>query len=329
MQKSFWLCVAVIVWIVLAALPIWGQGVTADPLIGALAYSQFDSLAPNQVWLLIDQAEYWAIPRDPPPNYYASVQTSSASALRSILHDLIDEHKNYKYSTIDTPEEEGFEVDTWDIIALADAHPDSSHYVLDLYLNGTFQRQDKGVMFTRHYDREHTWPKSLGFNSESSPAYTDCHHLFAAYSSYNSSRGNKPYGTSTLSQGLCKPTEANLERGGPSFCNFRFAKVWEVWEGRRGDVARAMFYMAIRYEGDAQDEPDLELTDDLSRIRTSSAWRTQGEAFMGLLPVLLEWHQEDPVDDLERRRNSIVYLFQKNRNPFVDHPEWVEDMFGG
>lgn len=324
MRKSFWSCVAAIGWIVFAVLPIWGQGITADPLIGALSYSQFEELAPNEIWLLIDQAEYWAIPRDPPPDYYTSVDMSSASALRSTLHALIDEHKDYDYSTTDTPEKEGFEVDTWDIIALADAHPELPYYVLDLYLNGTFQRQTKGVMFARHYDREHTWPKSLGFKSEKSLAYTDCHHLFAAYSSYNSSRGNKPYGTSSLSQGVCKPTERNLERGGPSFCNLRFAKVWEVWEGRRGDVARAMFYMAIRYEGDTQNEPDLELTDDSSHIKTSTAWETQGKAFMGLLSVLVKWHKEDPVDDLEKRRNSVIYLFQGNRNPFVDHPEWVQ-----
>lgn len=88
-----------------------------------------------------------------------------------------------------------------------------------------------------------------------------------------------------------------------------------------------MFYMATRYEGDASKEPDLELTDNSDDIKTSTAWKTQGETFMGMLSVLLQWHREDPVDDLERRRNSIVYLFQGNRNPFTDHLEWVEVIF--
>jgi endonuclease I len=99
-----------------------------------------------------------------------------------------------------------------------------------------------------------------------------------------------------------------------------------------------MFYMAVRYEGEvlALDcagsivhEPDLTLVNDLSLVRTrNDAWEAGSAAFMGLLDVLLQWHAEDPPDDFERRRNTVVYLFQRNRNPFIDHPEWVEAIFG-
>ena len=98
---------------------------------------------------------------------------------------------------------------------------------------------------------------------------------------------------------------------------------FEVWDHRKGDVARAVMYMAIRYEGgtDArgQSEPDLELTDDRSRIVKTSA----SPAYMGLLSTLLAWNLADPPDDAERERIEVVYSFQGNRNPFVDHPEWA------
>src|SRR3546814_14573384 len=81
--------------------------------------------------------------------------------------------------------------------------------------------------------------------------------------------------------------------------------------------------MAIRYEGgrDAhtdQSEPDLELTDNRSLIVKTSG----SPAYMGLLSTLLAWHQADPPADAERGRNEVVYSFQGNRNPFIDHPHW-------
>jgi endonuclease I len=83
-------------------------------------------------------------------------------------------------------------------------------------------------------------------------------------------------------------------------------------------------YMAIRYEGgrdvnNNQAEPDLELTDDRSKIVITSA----SPAYMGLLSTLLAWHAADPPDAAERERNEVIFSFQGNRNPFIDHPEWA------
>ncbi len=86
-------------------------------------------------------------------------------------------------------------------------------------------------------------------------------------------------------------------------------------------------YMDVRYEGGIHpvtgyNEPDLVLTDDLGQV-------IPGHPYMGELATLLRWHAEDPVDDAERRRNEAVSAFQTNRNPFIDHPEWVECLFEG
>jgi endonuclease I len=77
--------------------------------------------------------------------------------------------------------------------------------------------------------------------------------------------------------------------------------------------------MAVRYEGTAPNEPDLEV---VNRATTS------GEPNIGYLNDLLAWHDLDPVDDRERLRNEKIYRnYQGNRNPFIDHPEWVRQIW--
>jgi hypothetical protein len=83
-----------------------------------------------------------------------------------------------------------------------------------------------------------------------------------------------------------------------------------------------LFYMAVRYEG-TDGEPDLELVD---AVNTMSLNET-GKGFHGRLSALLDWHHADPVDSFERTRNEIIYSFQGNRNPFIDHPEFVERLW--
>ena len=103
--------------------------------------------------------------------------------------------------------------------------------------------------------------------------------------------------------------------------------------GSRGDIARAQFYLDVRYEGGSHggtgaSEPDLVLTDNQALIAASQTGSNESLAYMGELSVLLQWHVEDPVDEFERRRNDVVYSYQGNRNPFVDHPEWVGCIYG-
>ena len=91
-------------------------------------------------------------------------------------------------------------------------------------------------------------------------------------------------------------------------------------------------YMDVRYEGSTHGvtgsiEPDLILTDDGGQIVSTSY--NVPVAFMGMLSDLYQWHLDDPVENDERERNEVVYLHQGNRNPFVDHPEWVECLYFG
>lgn len=250
----------------------------------------------------------------PPKDYYDGVDVCD---LRASLHDVIDDHKRVGYRR------------AWDVLESADTDPDHSAFVLDLYRNRAFQ---KGVLRGVSYNREHTWPKSYGFprNGSGNYPYTDCHALFICDASFNSSRGNRLY-RSCRDNCTEKPVD-----GGIYFGNFGKGRgvggKWEVWILRRGDVARAMFYMDVRYEGGEHGvtgalEPDLVLTNDLSKIHVARS--NEHVAYMGELSVLLQWHADDPVTAVERRRNDVVFRHQRNRNPFVDHPEWVSILFGG
>jgi endonuclease I len=261
----------------------------------------------------------------PPPGYYAGVDTSDGASLRASLHSQIDDHQRFPYTSS--------AIDTWDILEQADQDPQDPGAILDVYQNQSFAKNGGGG---GGYNREHAWPKSYGFPSDGSQnyPYTDCHHLFLSEEGYNSSRSNKRYATCDAGCSE-RPTVANGAAGGgsgvyPGESNWTTAGVWEAWAGRRGDVARALFYLDVRYEGGVHGvtgaaEPDLVLTDDPSLLLTSGA--NVPLAHMGELSVLLRWHVDDPVDAAEQDRNDVVYAYQGNRNPFIDHPEWVACAF--
>lgn len=267
--------------------------------------------------------------------YYQHVNTSSPSQLRCSLHETIKGHTSYPYS--------GGTTNTWTILEIADEDPNNSGKILDAYLNHSFTKVSSraGTGSGLVYNREHTWPNSLGFGSTTgnlglpNAPYTDTHMLYLTESVYNSDRGNKPYANCPQSSGCGeRSTEANNGAGGgsgtyPGNSNWVISPdgnggSFEVWNKRKGDMARAVMYMAIRYEGGThpttgQNEPDLELTDTRSQIVITSS----SPAYMGLLSTLIAWHQADPPDDAERARNEVIYSFQGNRNPFIDHPEWA------
>jgi endonuclease I len=268
--------------------------------------------------------------------YYQHVNTSSADQLRCSLHATIKGHTAYPYSS-------STGTSTWTILEIADEDPVDSGYVLDVYRNRRYLKvtERAGSGTGLRYNREHTWPNSLGFGSTTGnlglpyAPYTDTHMLYLSDATWNSDRGNKPYADCTLASGCGERiTELNHGIGGgsgvyPGNSNWvrgpdGNAGSFQTWGKRKGDIARAVLYMAIRYEGGTdpntgQGEPDLELTDDRSRIVITSA----SPAYMGLLSTLLAWHAADPPTAAERERNEVIYSFQGNRNPFIDHPEWA------
>jgi endonuclease I len=273
-------------------------------------------------------------------NYYSAITPAIAAdsaLLRSNLHNLIDDHAVFSY------------FDAWTILEAADSNPDNVTRVLDVYKNQSYAKvtdRDNGTVTPGRYNREHTWPNSLGFGTPTgnlgrpNAPYTDCHMLYLSDKQYNADRGNKPYGNCANPANCAeKATDVNAGQGGgtgvyPGNSNWVFGPDgntgrFEVWNKRKGDMARAILYMDLRYEGgvhggsNGQNEPDLIVTDDASQIVITSA----SPAYMGLKSVLLAWHEQDPPDAREVERNGIVFASQGNRNPFIDRPEWVRCIF--
>jgi endonuclease I len=245
--------------------------------------------------------------------YFAPVNTSDAQQLRCSLHQVVRGHTVYPYTA-------SGRYDTWDVLELADEDPNNMNNILDAYRNESYPKAGGG---NNNYNREHTWPNSLGFPDNGLAAYTDTHMLYLTNIGYNSDRGNNRY--ENCSGCTERVTVANNDSGGgsgvyPGNSNWFNGSQFEVWNFRKGDMARAVMYMAIRYEG-GDNLPDLELTDTPGLITGTPS--SAPVAYMGLLGTLLAWHQADPPSDLERNRNQMVFNFQGNRNPFIDHPEWA------
>jgi endonuclease I len=230
-------------------------------------------------------------PGDPPAyeDYYTPAEGKAGSDLKSALHNIIDDHTTLSYSEV------------WGALRNTDEDPGNSNNVLLLY-SGRSQSKFTNGGGVDDWNREHVWAKSHGdFGTAQGPG-TDLHHLRPTDVTVNSTRGNLDFDNG-----------GNEHYEAPG--NYYDSDSWEPRDEVKGDVARMIFYMAVRYEGDSG-ELDLELNNYVSN----------GSApYHGKMSVLLDWHAEDPVDLREIRRNNIIFeQYQGNRNPFIDHPEWAE-----
>ncbi|MFC7371954.1 endonuclease [Fictibacillus iocasae] len=235
-------------------------------------------------------------PVDPPAydeSYYAPAVGKTGAALKTALHNIIDDHTKLSYDAV------------WTALRVTDQDPNNSNNVILLY-TGRSQSKTSNGSNVNDWNREHVWAKSHGDFGTTMGAGTDIHHLRPTDVSVNSSRGNLDF-----DNGGTQHTEA--------LGNYYDSDSWEPRNAVKGDVARMLFYMAVRYEGDMSGEPQLELN---NLVNNGTA------PYHGKLSVLLQWHAQDPVDNWERNRNNIIYdQFQHNRNPFIDHPEWVEQIW--
>jgi len=227
-----------------------------------------------------------------PAGYYDDANGLSGDALKSALHNIIDNHTELSYN------------DLWTVLKETDEDPNNSNNFILIYTGRSIPKTDAYP----EWNREHVWAKSHGDFGTTPPAGTDAHHLRPSDCSVNSDRGNKDF-----DNGGEQHTEATE-------CYWD-SDSWEPRDAVKGDVARMMFYMTVRYEGDASGEPDLELVDYITGSTSSPIF--------GVLSTLLEWNNQDPVDDFERNKNNVVYSYQNNRNPFIDHPEYVAQIWGG
>lgn len=226
-------------------------------------------------------------------DYYQDAIGKTGPELEAALHGIISRDvTTLSYSQV------------WDALQVTDQDPNNTANVVLLY-SGRSQSKDDHGGDADQWNREHVWAKSHGdFGTEPGPG-TDVHHLRPTDVTVNADRGSKDFDLGG--------TE-NAEAPG----NFTDDDSWEPRDQVKGDVARMILYMSVRYEG-GDGFADLEVND---RVGNGSAPN------IGKLSVLKQWHEQDPPDAFEQHRNEVIYTdLQHNRNPFIDHPEWVEDIW--
>ena len=232
-----------------------------------------------------------------PNNYYESCSGLNGEELKNELHNIIKNHTSYSYTT------------TKSILRDSDEDPNNSSNIILVYSGNSIDKFNFASNFEPDFwNREHVWPKSHGdFDAGDPfevPLYTDAHNLKPVDHSMNTTRGEKDFdnGGEIVFNGSI---ETNCYDTGSTF---------EPRDEVKGDIARIIFYMDVRYEG-GNNEPNLVPVDGLT---------TYPNPQIGVLSTLLEWHEQDPPDAFERRRNDVIFEWQGNRNPFIDYPEFVE-----
>ena len=243
-----------------------------------------------------------------PSGYYDNASGLDDDALKSALNNIIDGHTEFPYSSSGT--------DTWDILKISDRDPNNSDNVICVYTQYSMNADDE-YDGGSGWSREHVWAKSHGDFGTSTGTGTDLHNLKPEDVSVNSTRNNRDF-----DEGGDAVVDNSPPDGydGTTDC-FKTSTTFEPPDSIKGDVARIIFYMVVRYEGE-NGEVDLEM---VNYADSSPA----GEPYHGVQSTLYSWHVADAVDDFERNRNNIIHDYQLNRNPFIDHPEYANYIWGG
>lgn len=246
--------------------------------------------------------------------YYSDVLSgdfASAKELKDALSTIIAKgHKQLTYKQV------------WSTLTYADQDPANDKNVIEIYTGASISKYDNqtGGSGVGKWNREHVWAKSHGFPNESQWGYTDAHHLRPSDVGINTARSNNDFGA-------CKDTGEEVLFNGAGTGNYldKTTNCWEPRDKVKGDVARMIMYMDTRYQGSdtaTTQMPDLVAVDRLTTTAEDDA------PLIGTLCTLYEWSQLDAVDSYEQNRNNQVYKYQGNRNPFIDRPELVKEVYG-
>lgn len=204
-------------------------------------------------------------------------------------------------------------------IALTDADPMNDENIITLYARNSISSDWANATV---WNREHVWCQSLanglyGDLNKNIGAGTDIHHLRPALNTYNSTRGNTPYGVIE--------DKSTAKRLGDTD-NFYTSTIFEPSNEIKGDIARVLMYVYTRYSNTlSSSENELGTRGDL---KISNVVYTRENTDTAAWNLLLSWNELDPVNHLEMERNNNAQDIEGNRNVFIDHPEFAKMCFG-
>ncbi|MCE3294452.1 MAG: bsn 2 [Crocinitomicaceae bacterium] len=243
-----------------------------------------------------------------PPGYYNPAAGLTGTQLLVALHNIIDNHTVVSYNGLwnayeDTDRKSNGKV--WDIYT--DIPGGTPVYTFNFGSDQCGSYSVEGDC----YNREHTWPQSW-FNSVSGPT-SDLFHVYPTDGKVNGERDNFPYGN--VGSPVYFVSSNGSQLGISNDLGYSLV-VFEPIDGYKGDVARNYFYMSTRY-----------YSEDASWASSGATVKSDIKDWQ--LNVLLKWHHDDPVSPKETARNNTIYDdYQHNRNPFIDHPEWADSIWG-
>ena len=246
-----------------------------------------------------------------PSGYYNNVDGKTGKELQIALNEIINNHRTISYAEV------------WIYYQYTDVKP--SGKIWDIYSDNpqgtpeyefdyrTGQCITIGSNEGKCYTREHSFCQSW-FGKTTDAPYTDLFHLYPTDGWINTKRNDNPYGQVTT------PTQPPFSNGSKmgknTYPGAPSVTCFEPIDDFKGDIARSFFYMATRYM----------FEDDKFKTESPMTFKSQLQPWA--LKMLLEWHQLDPVSQKEIDRNNAIYAVQKNRNPFIDHPKWVDKIWG-
>ena len=240
-----------------------------------------------------------------PQGYYNGTEGLTGNALKTKLHTIIKNDDHTSYSGL------------WSAYQQTDKKPNGK--VWDIYSdvpNGTPPYQfnfgsDQCGNYSGEgdcYNREHLWAQSWTNNDGTEK--TDLGHVYPTDGYVNNRRSNYAFGE----VGSATWTSQNGGKLGTCRTPGFNGTVFEPIDEYKGDIARALMYVSVRYyqEDGSWDNSDM---------TTKSVIKDWA------MTMLLRWHEEDPVSEKEINRNNAVYSIQSNRNPFVDYPEFANKIW--
>lgn len=269
----------------------------------------------------------------PPANYYNSA-TGSGYTLKTQLFNIINDHDDQGYNAIkdffaDHDHDDYYENDGSILDPYSENPTGTDPYNYDPLDDGDRCGNYSGEGDC--YNPEHVVPQSY-FN-EALPMKSDAHHLLPTDGRVNGFRSNYPFGvagTLVSQSGISNPTMNGSKLGANVNSGYSAgysATVFEPINEFKGDIARIIFYFTTRYQSqmpgfytstNATSCPAKNMFDGTSAQTLSTTF----------FNILYQWHTQDPVSQKEIDRNNAIYAYQGNRNPYIDHPEWVANVWG-
>ncbi len=250
-----------------------------------------------------------------PTGYYDGTAGLSGSALKTKLSSIISSgHQTKSYDALDdeypnSDKDSYYEKDGTVLDIYSENPTETDPYVYQFGVKKCGNYKIEGDC----YNKEHIFPQ--GYFNKASPMVSDIHHIVPTDGKVNGMRSNFPFGNVGSSVSYTSKNGSKL--GTSNSVNYS-GKVFEPINEFKGDVARMIFYFATRYEAKLKDF-------DANDILTNTS-------FPGIqsweLEVLKQWHTQDPVSQREIDRNNAAYTYQGNRNPFIDHQEYVAQIWG-